>query len=173
VAVTEKEPRDRIFLSGFMAAGKTAVGRELARLLGARFIDLDERIEETSGRTIEQLFAADGEGAFRRLETDTLQAVCRLDGVVVALGGGTVVRRQNRDLIRSRGTLVWLNTPRSTILDRLESGESMRPLYQDAAQVERLLESRLEQYRDCDLEIRPLPGESAEQVALRLARELG
>jgi shikimate kinase len=170
--MSQIELRGRVFLSGFMAAGKSAVGRELAKLLGARFVDLDGQIEKAADRTIAELFASSGEAAFRRLESEALAAVCRLDGVVVALGGGAVVRQANRDLIRGSGTLVWLNTPRSTILARLEEAESMRPLYRDAEQAERLLESRLEHYADCDLEIRPRSGETAAQVAARVAREL-
>lgn len=168
----EARVTDRVFLSGFMAAGKTAVGRALAEELGWEFRDLDEMIEASAGRRVTEIFAADGEEGFRRLEHAALVATCGLARVVVALGGGTVTRADNRHLLRESGLIVWLDTPRSTILARLESGGGIRPLYRDREQAVALLETRLEDYRDCHLQIRPQSGEGPAEIARRIARSL-
>jgi len=163
---------ERVFLSGFMAAGKTAVGLELANLLGFEFVDLDALIETRSGRQIDEVFASEGEEAFRQLEREALVDASRLAAVVVSLGGGTVTRAENRHLARQCGQVVWLNTPRSTILTRLESGGALRPLYRDREQATELLDARVEFYRDCDFEIRPEAGETPAEIARRIARSL-
>ena len=103
-----------------MAAGKTSVGRELGVQLQAQFVDLDAAIEARHSTTIDQIFSEQGEEAFRQLESLELQRAVELDTVVVALGGGAVLSPGNRHLIAEGGTLVWLDTRRSTILDRLE-----------------------------------------------------
>jgi len=163
---------ERLFLSGFMAAGKSAVGRQLAAQLGLPFRDLDEMVEEGANRRVAEIFATDGEQAFRRLEHAALLEACRLEAVVVALGGGTVTRADNRVLLSDHGRVVWLNTPRSTILARLERGGGLRPLYRDREQAMTLLEGRLEQYGACDLEIRPRHDEAPAEIARRIARRL-
>ena len=164
---------ERVFLSGFMAVGKSAVGRALAERLDLPFRDLDEMVETRSGRSIGEIFAADGEAAFRRLESASLIEVCGLDAVVVALGGGTVTREENRRLLRRSGRVVWLNAARSTILARLESGAADRPLFRDRQQATELLAARRDDYADCDLEIRPHRGENPAEIAGRIARRLG
>lgn len=161
-----------MFLSGFMAAGKTAVGGALADRLGLPFRDLDTVVETMSGRSIREIFAEDGEATFRRLEHAALVEICGLEAVVVALGGGTVTRSRNRRLLRRAGRVVWLNTPRSTILDRLEGGGAERPLFRGRQQATRLLAKRRVHYADCDLEIRPRPGEAASEIADRIVRRL-
>lgn len=154
-----------------MAAGKSTVGRELAPWLEARFIDLDTEVESMAGTTIAALFAERGEPAFRGLEGQALRRWIGADPLVMALGGGTVLDRDNRRLIRNSGMLVWLDTRRSTILDRLEE-EGGRPLFESREQAMALLQSRSPVYRDCDLRIRPLPDESAAETASRIAERL-
>jgi shikimate kinase len=159
----------RIFLSGFMASGKSAVGRELARRLKVGFHDLDEVVEARAGLSVGRIFAAHGEAGFRERERQALTEIIAIESGVVALGGGTVVSESNRRMLRQAGCLVWLNTPRSTILTRLAAAAGDRPLFENPEQAVRLLEARLDQYRDCDLEIRPLPQETAAAVASRIA----
>ena len=161
----------KVFLSGFMAAGKSAVGRELAPLLEARFVDLDLEVESMAGTTIRAIFAEQGEPAFRSLESEALRTSIVTDPLVMALGGGTVLDEDNRRLIRNSGLLVWLDTRRSTILDRLEQ-EGGRPLFEGREQAMSLLEARSEAYRDCDLQLRPLPDENAAETAARIATRL-
>lgn len=161
-----------VYLSGFMAAGKTSVGRHLAARLGRRFVDLDEAIESEAGCPIREIFRRRGESGFRELERHLVERVVTMDGVVVALGGGTVVDGANRSSLRASGLLVWLDTPRSTILDRLEQGGAERPLYRDAEQATRLLEERRTAYGDCDLRLQPRADDSAAETAERLFERL-
>lgn len=162
----------RVFVAGFMAAGKTIVGEELARHFEVPFVDLDARIEAAAASTIERIFAERGEAGFRELESRELVRAAGLDPVVVALGGGALVRAENRRLIRRAGVSVWLDTPRSTILSRLERDESGRPLYVDRQGALELLEERRATYRQCDVRCRPRAGETPAEVAARIAARL-
>lgn len=159
----------RVFLSGFMASGKSAVGRELAQRMEVPFHDLDELVVAKVGMSVGEIFAAQGEDGFRQREVEALTEIVALESAVVALGGGTVVSEINRRILRKAGCLVWLNTPRSTILARLADAAGDRPLFESPVQVARLFEARLDQYRDCDLELRPQPGETAAEIASRIA----
>ena len=97
-----------IALIGMPGCGKTTVGRALADLLGRPFYDADEQIEARAGRKIPDIFAQDGEAAFRKLETEVLAELSRQSGAVIATGGGVVTREENRDLLRQNSTIVWL-----------------------------------------------------------------
>jgi shikimate kinase len=154
-----------------MGAGKSAVGRALAELLEAPFHDLDQLVEETAGMSVAEIFAAEGEAGFRVLEREALEEVCVVESGVVALGGGTVIETANRQLIRQAGHLVWLNTARSTMLDRLAAAVGDRPLFESREQAARLFDSRLDQYRDCDIELRPRPQETITEIASRIAAQ--
>jgi shikimate kinase len=158
-----------IFLSGFMASGKSAVGHELAIRLGVSFLDLDELVEARVGLSVGEIFAQQGEVGFREFEAEALAELTALKSGVVALGGGTVVSDANRRMLRQAGCLVWLNTPRSTILVRLAAAGGDRPLYENPEQAARLFEARLDLYRDCDLELRPQPQETVAEIASRIA----
>ena len=118
-----------IFLTGAPASGKTTLGRRLATALGVPFVDLDEEIVRTAGRTIPEIFAAQGEGAFRDLEA---QALMRLDGTtagVVALGGGTLLRESSRAFCERAGTVICLDAPSDAELARrLGAARGTRPL---------------------------------------------
>ncbi len=155
-----------------MAAGKTTVGRALSRCLGVPFVDLDASLERREARSIAEIFAASGEDGFRELESRELTRVVAIEPVVVALGGGTLLREVNRQQVLAAGTVVWLDTPRSTILSRLGGGESERPLAADPERAAQLLEQRRESFRACDLRLRPRDDESPEEIAQRIAARL-
>lgn len=131
-----------------MAAGKSTVGRALARLLCREFIDLDSAIEEKTGVTISHIFDIEGESGFREREARMLAAVAKRGGAVVATGGGAVLREENRALLRE-GVVVYLRARRELLVERLENAGDTRPLVQGDAgvTVDRLLEERAPLYR--------------------------
>ena len=100
-----------IFLVGFMAAGKTTVGRELAATLAFDFIDLDEYIEKQTGKSVRDIFAEMGEAHFRQLERQAIIESRNWQQTIVALGGGAYVDEQNRALLRDIGKTIWLDCP--------------------------------------------------------------
>src|SRR5262245_6073246 len=118
-----------IFLVGFMASGKSRVGRALAAHLGVGFEDTDAQIEADAGRTIAALFAEDGEACFRAFEHAALSRL--LERVkapcVVATGGGLFVEPENRELVNRRGVSLWLDAPDDVVLRRLAASGN-RPL---------------------------------------------
>jgi shikimate kinase len=164
----------RIYLTGFMGAGKSAVGRRLAERLGVPFMDLDEEIERRAGLRVREIFEWHGETEFRRLEQETLRATGEMDDVVVATGGGTVTFDANARWIRENGLSVWLNPSFATIIGRIGGlGKKDRPLFRDEAQALALYRERLPAYRQADLTVDVRPEEHPQEVAARVALLLG
>jgi shikimate kinase len=154
-----------IYLVGFMATGKTCVGRELAAKKKMRFLDLDELIELKERRTISDIFAQDGEPCFRRIEKRTLKEVAREKNFVVACGGGIVIDPENIKVMRENGIIVCLKAKPEIILKRT-AGTAHRPLLnvgEPKAQIEHLLKLRAPFYAraDCTIDTSKL---SPEQV---------
>ena len=115
-------------LVGMMGAGKTTLGRRLARRLGRPFIDSDQQIEARTGRTVREIFEADGEAAFRALETDALaDALATESPSIVAAAGGTVLSDVNRARMHELGTVVWLRADPAELATRVRNG-THRPL---------------------------------------------
>lgn len=129
----------RIFLVGPMGAGKTTIGRKLARALRLRFVDCDQEIEQRTGATIPLIFEIEGEEGFRAREKRVVEEITREDGVVVATGGGAVLDPANRDLLRERGFVVYLHAPLEHLLARTR-GDSNRPLLQAGDRVKKMQE---------------------------------
>jgi shikimate kinase len=107
-----------VYLVGYRGAGKTTVASLVAKILGRPSIDLDAALERRAGRTIRKIFEEDGEAAFRSLEADELIRADAFDDVVVATGGGIVLRPSNRDLLR-RGFVAWLSAPAEVLWERI------------------------------------------------------
>lgn len=117
----------RIFLVGPMGAGKTTVGKRLARELGLRFVDCDALLEQRTGTSIALIFEIEGEAGFRERERQILAEVTRWPDVVVSTGGGAVLLEENRELLRARGTVIYLRTSVDEQLRRTR-GSPHRPL---------------------------------------------
>jgi shikimate kinase len=118
----------RILLVGMMGAGKTTVGQLTARELGWGYLDSDAEVEAETGATVPELFARDGETAFREAEARALRAACAgASNVVVSVAGGAVLRPENRTLIAASGTVIWLRAQVDTLARRVGSGAG-RPL---------------------------------------------
>ena len=132
---------DKLYLVGFMAAGKSSLARELGRRLDWQVEDVDERIEALERRPIATIFAADGEAYFRAVEREVVQGLLPPRHVVVATGGGTFVDPDLRALIRADGAVFWIDAPLGQIIDRLPRDGS-RPLAANRVQLESLYETR-------------------------------
>ncbi len=162
--------RDRIYLVGFMGSGKTSVGGLLAKELGLRFVDLDHEIEKLRGLSIAEIFEQGGEAEFRRLEANALRETGTQRGVVIATGGGTLTRWENREFIHRTGVSVWLDAPLETMLDRCRGGER-RPLLSTPERMAELLRERLAGYRSADMRADAAAG-GPEAVARSIASQL-
>lgn len=163
----------RVFLVGFMASGKTAVGSALAARLGVRFIDLDREIETAAGADVATIFARCGEAGFRDLEHQALRRTSEEAAAVVATGGGAMSAARNRALIRELGTSVWLDVAFDVILGRLSpAGRRKRPLFQDEDQALELFRERRAFYRRADLRVEIDAADTASGVAARIANLL-
>jgi len=138
-----------IFLTGFMASGKTTVGRLLADRIGWQFYDLDQDIETSEQCSIGDIFTQHGEPEFRRIESEAL--AWRVNRIrsgaasVVALGGGTFVQEANRETISQHGVAIWLDCP-FRIVERRVSKNGHRPLALDPAHFRTLYEERQAAY---------------------------
>jgi shikimate kinase len=157
---------DKIYLVGFMAAGKTTVARALAERLGWRAEDIDELIEARERRTVADIFARSGEPYFRTLERDILRLLLPLRHVVVATGGGTFMDPDNRVAINMDGVSVWLDVPLDELVARLPA-DGRRPLAADRAHMERLYAIRQAAYANAQIRI-DARGAHPEAVAERI-----
>jgi shikimate kinase len=132
-----------VVLVGMMGTGKSSVGRRLAHRLGRDLVDSDEQVERRTGRTVAEIFRADGEAAFRALESEVLaEALASERPAVVAAAGGTVMDPENRRRIREGGFVVWLRADPSTLESRVRSGLHRPLLDEDPAGVLRRLASQ-------------------------------
>lgn len=116
-----------IYLIGMMGSGKTTTGRELARLLSLPFVDLDDRIVERAGKSINDIFATEGEPYFRSLENELLLQTSRQKDQVVATGGGIVLDSSNQDRMKATGLVVYLKTSPGVLWERVKNKKD-RPL---------------------------------------------
>ena len=159
-----------LFLVGFMASGKSTVGRALASALGWRFSDLDTEIEAEQQRPISQIFALHGEGMFRELETEAIRKKVRQiqsgHPHVVALGGGAFLQPTNWELVKNNGITVWLDCSLERINRRLV-GDTSRPLAVNPARVAQLLEQRRPAYASADYRVEA-DSDDVEQITRRI-----
>lgn len=161
-----------LYLVGMMGAGKTTVGRELANYLGYRFVDTDAVISQVTGKSITQLFIDVGEEAFRQMESQVLAEVSAYTNLVIATGGGIVLRQENWSYLH-HGLVVWLDVPVELLYARLAE-DTTRPLLQDADPLEKLrvlLEQRQPLYRQADLQI-TVNNDTPQQTATRVLEEI-
>lgn len=161
-----------LVITGFMGTGKTTVGRQVARLLARRFVDMDSEIEKRAGKPISRIFAEDGEATFRQLEATLCRELSTSQGLVIATGGGTLVDPQNRRRILESANVVCLICGPERLLERLDRPHhAKRPLLEvpdPRAEIDRLLQERHEAYRAIPWQIDTTDlavEEVAEQVA--------
>lgn len=126
----------RIFLIGYMGAGKTTLGKALAKELNLSFIDLDWRIEGRYHKTVGELFAERGEEGFRKVEQQMLHEVAEVENVVISTGGGTPCFFDNMDFMCGKGDTVFLDASHEVLFRRLKAAKQSRPLLKDKSDEE-------------------------------------
>jgi shikimate kinase len=127
----------QVILTGFMATGKTEVGRRLARLLGRPFVDIDGLVEASAGRTVADIFTAEGEVGFRARERAAVERACGVPEAVIATGGGTLLEGANRRRLAAAGPIICLTAEPTEILRRV-GDPATRPLLNGAGPADRL-----------------------------------
>ena len=163
-------PVDKIYLVGFMAAGKSTVARLLGDRLGWRAEDIDELIEARERMTVADIFTRHGEPYFRAAERDILRLLFPLRHTVVATGGGTFMDPESQRAIKLDGMAVWLDVPLETVIARLPP-DGRRPLSSDRAQMERLFAMRQAAYASANLRVDATA--QAPEIAERVIDALG
>jgi shikimate kinase len=143
---------DKLYLVGFMGAGKTSVARALGRRMGWRVEDIDHRIEEREHQRVAEIFARHGEPYFRLVERSVLQELLPLRHVIVAAGGGTFVDPENRAAMLADGAVAWLDVPLERVIERVPA-DGRRPLASDRTQMEQLYAHRGAAYSQAHVRI--------------------
>jgi len=116
--------RNHLYLVGYRGSGKTTVGRILADRLSLPFVDTDKEVEQRTGRTIPELFESLGESGFRELETSAIRSVSVRESSVISLGGGAILRPENREILKGTGFTVWLQATAEQLAARLTEDEA-------------------------------------------------
>ena len=168
----EENLPQHIYLCGFMGSGKTTVASLLADKLNYIFLDTDQLIQEKENKKIREIFESEGETRFRELENEVLkEVIASQNKTVVALGGGSLIRKQNQASVKKDGFLIYLKTDLHTISARIAS-DPARPLLKEAS-LESLFDLRKPGYEGADLVFETLhetPEETAEALFLHLLR---
>lgn len=149
-----------------MGAGKSVIGKELAKHLCKNFIDLDLEIEKKMGRSICEIFSENGEKAFREAESEMIHDLVTRNEIVAALGGGTFIDAYNREQLMNSGTVIYLKVPFEILLSRIQSSD--RPLVDMASQ---LFEARVKIYELAHLTIEAY-NESPEMLAKQIVGKI-
>jgi shikimate kinase len=167
----------RIVLVGMMGVGKTTAGRLVARRLGWDYLDSDAEVEKATGLTVPALFARDGEAGFRQAEAATLRRLCHgAEPVVISVGGGAVLRPENRAVLRESGRVVWLRARPATLAARVGDGRG-RPLLEGSGDPHEALAAletaRRPLYAEVADETIDVDDLSAEEVGERIVARTG
>lgn len=164
--------RGNVILVGFMGAGKSTVGRLVARRLGGCFVETDQMITAKEGRSIPEIFADHGEARFRALEEEMLRLLALKSGDVIATGGGLPCREGRPEMLRALGTVVWLSGDFDALYARaLRAGERPMLAGRSREEVEQLYREREPFYRQADLTVDTTalsPDQVAAEVLLAL-----
>ena len=168
------KPPQNVFLVGPMGAGKSAVGRQLSRMLHLKFVDSDDEIEARTGVDIPFIFEKEGEAGFRRREAKVIDDLSKMSGVVLATGGGAVIDAESRNRLGARGFVVYLHTTVRQQLARTRKGRE-RPLLERGspeAILEKLLAERDPLYREIADLVVATDGRKVKAVAEEIVENL-
>ncbi|MFL5245228.1 MAG: shikimate kinase [Gemmataceae bacterium] len=166
-----------IFLIGYRGTGKSAVARLVAERLGWQDLDMDALIESRRGLSIREMFAQEGEAAFRRLECDLLREIAALPRHVVATGGGVILDADNRACLQSSGQVIWLTAKPETLWQRISQDATTWERRPDLgvgglAEIEHLLQVREPYYRQCANFIVATDDRTPEEVAREILTQV-
>ncbi len=166
-----------IFLIGYRGTGKSTVARLVAEGLGWHAMDMDALIESRRGLSVREIFAKEGEAAFRQLESDLLREVCRLRHHVIATGGGVILDVDNRVCLRESGLVIWLTAKPETLWQRISQDATTLERRPDLnvgglAEIEYLLHVREPHYRECANMIVATDDRTPEEVAREILAQV-
>lgn len=161
---------DKIYLVGFMGAGKTTLAQALSSRLGWRMEDVDLLIEARERRSVAEIFAREGEPYFRAVEREVVWSLLPERHAVIATGGGTFVDADNRTAINADGVSVWLDVPFEVLLNRIPA-DGRRPLANDRVQMALLYETRRIAYQQAQIRL-DASRARAEELAEQLIEQL-
>ena len=143
---------DKLYLIGFMGAGKSTIARALGRRIGWRVVDIDERIESRERRSVASIFSQSGEPYFRQVERQVLGEILSERNLIIATGGGTFAEADNRALMLADGAVAWLDVPLAQVVERVPA-DGRRPLAADREQMEQLFLRRQLVYANAHVRI--------------------
>lgn len=163
-----------IVLTGYMASGKTTTARELSRMTGRKMVDTDDMVVESEGMSISDIFEKFGEEYFRKSETDAVKRASAMDGVIIATGGGAVLRHENIEALRKNGVVFNLEPSETVIKGRTERAREGRPLLAGAelSAILKRFEERRKFYDDCDVKIKVESGRSVREIADEILEQM-
>jgi shikimate kinase len=164
-------PPRNVVLIGFMGAGKSEIGRALAARLSYKFVDTDSLVEGAAARSIDEIFATDGEEGFRALEAEAVVRACAGNRRVISCGGGAVLQLRNYGILKGAGRIVYLRAPAGVLRERVGAGTG-RPLLADRA-FERLLAERVPAYEAAADLIVDSDAGSPDEIAAEIEHRLG
>lgn len=166
--------KDNVILIGFMGCGKTSVGIRLSYSLKRTIIDTDKWIEKKQNMTVSEIFAKEGEQAFRQMETDCIKELINTaDGQIISTGGGLPIREENHGLLKELGRVYYLKVTPEAVYERLKD-DTTRPLLQGAdpkAKIEELLLKRAPLYEKCADVIIEVSGKSFDEIIAEIMKE--
>ena len=166
--------KEQIYLIGFMGSGKSSVSRRLAALLGIKCLEMDDILKTEAGKEITQIFAEDGEEAFRRMETGLLARLSGEDAIVVSSGGGAALRPENVEYMKKKGTVVLLCASPEEIYQRVRHSTN-RPVLAGHMNVEyiaELMAAREPMYREAADLVVETDRRSLDEIAGEISRKL-
>lgn len=163
-----------IVLTGFMASGKTTIGKRIAEISDYTFIDTDEMIIEKEERTINEIFEKDGEEYFRKIESEIISKVSGMDNMIISTGGGTVLNKNNICVLRRNGVVFNLAPDFSVIESRMAEAVKNRPLLQNSniENIKKRFNDRLPFYDNCDKKIHISARTTIDEISWEILEEM-
>ena len=168
-----EDAKTRIILTGFMGVGKSTVARHVSNILRTDYYDLDDLIEENEKKRIAEILRSNGEETFRRIETENLKRLLKINSQIIALGGGAWTIKKNRELINEyEYTSVWLDSTFEHCWRNIRFSKRERPLAQDKVAAKNLFTERQSFYCLADWHFVIKPGFNSYDIAYQISREI-